>query len=259
MKHLRFIPLLGLFFYACADADAPKTNIAPLQSKAVTKAVKECLRDSLCYSISLDYPVLSGGPNPAATASINDSLLSGVYSILEVDPKLPMEAAFDSARLRLRGLLALDMEMMPDVTDREYYSEVDGRMLWQNGTYVSVEMNASGFTGGAHGFYGTALTTYDLQTGKSLLLSQVFTNPEALRPLLEKAFVEAKKEMVPDVTLEELLLEPEKGLALPENFCLLPEGVRFMYNPYEVAPYAVGQTDLLLSWDQLGALAKLKI
>jgi len=38
-------------------------------------------------------------------------------------------------------------------------------------------------------------------------------------------------------------------------FCVLPEGVRFIYNPYEVAAYAFGQTDILLTWAQLGTLA----
>lgn len=257
----QFIPIpffLLITFIACRE-NTSKTNIAPLQSIAVTKSVRECLRDSICYNISLNYPEFTGGPNPAATNAINDSLRLGVYSILEVNMQLSLEAAIDSARVHMRRLLSLDMEMMPDITDREYYSEVDGSMLWQNGQYLSVEMNASGFTGGAHGYYGTALTTYDLNTGKSLLLSAVISDPEALRTMLGEAFVAEKQEMVPGVTLAELLLEPDQPLALPVNFCILPEGIRFMYNPYEVAPYAVGQTDIMLSWEQLGQLAKIKV
>jgi len=257
MKRL-FPVLLLLSFIACREQNS-KTNIAPLQSMAVTKSVKECLRDSICYSIGLNYPEFTGGPNPAATAAINDSLRQGVYSILEVDQSLPIEAAFDAARAHMRNILKADLEMMPDVTDREYYNEVDGSMLWQNGQYLSVEMNASGFTGGAHGYYGTALTTYDLKTGKSLLLSALISDVEALRTMLGEAFVAEKKEMVPDVTLKDLLLEPEEPLALPVNFCILPEGIRFIYNPYEVAPYAVGQTDIMLSWKQLGPIAKFKV
>lgn len=257
MKRL-FPVLLILSFIACREPNT-KTNIAPLQSMAVTKSVKECLRDSICYSISLNFPEFTGGPNPAATAAINDSLRLGVYSILEVSPTLSIEAAFDGARAHMRNILKADLDMMPDVTDREYYNEVDGSMLWQNGQYLSVEMNASGFTGGAHGYYGTALTTYDLNTGKSLLLNALITDQEALRTMLGEAFVEEKKEMVQNVTLQELLLEPDEPLALPVNFCILPEGIRFMYNPYEVAPYAVGQTDILLSWKQLGPIAKIKV
>lgn len=258
MKRLLPVTILLFAFIACSEPNS-KTNIAPLQSVAVTKSVKECLRDSICYSISLNYPEFTGGPNPTATAAINDSLRLGVYSILEVNPKLPIEVAIDSARTHMRSLLALDLEMMPDVTDREYYNEVDGSMLWQNGQYLSVEMNASGFTGGAHGYYGTALTTYDLNTGKALLLGALISDQEALRTMLEKAFVAEKQEMAPNVTLQELLLEPDERLAMPVNFCILPEGIRFMYNPYEVAPYAVGQTDILLSWEKLGPIAKIKV
>ena len=259
MKFIFALPFFLLFTAIACREQNSKTNIAPLHSVVVSKSVKECMRDSICYRISLNYPDFTGGPNQAATAAINDSLRVGVYSILEVDNTLPIEVAVDRARAHMRNILAADMDMMPDVTDREYYNEVDGQLLWQNGQYVSVEMNASGYTGGAHGYYGTAITTYDLNTGKSLLLNQLFTDQEALRAMLEVAFVETKKEMAPDATLKDLLLEPENPLALPTNFCILPEGVRFMYNPYEVAPYAVGQTDILLSWKQLEKIVKFKV
>ena len=42
---------------------------------------------------------------------------------------------------------------------------------------------------------------------------------------------------------------------MPANVGVVAEGIRFFYNAYEVAPYAVGAGDVLLTWDQLGALA----
>jgi hypothetical protein len=37
---------------------------------------------------------------------------------------------------------------------------------------------------------------------------------------------------------------------------IVREGIRFLYNPYDVASWAVGRTDVLLTWEQLGALAE---
>jgi hypothetical protein len=45
---------------------------------------------------------------------------------------------------------------------------------------------------------------------------------------------------------------------MPMQWCVVPEGVRFIYNPYEIAAYALGQTDITLTWAQLGSLADQK-
>ncbi len=38
---------------------------------------------------------------------------------------------------------------------------------------------------------------------------------------------------------------------LPENFALRDEGLAFYYNPYDVAPYAMGPTEIVLSWEEI--------
>lgn len=42
---------------------------------------------------------------------------------------------------------------------------------------------------------------------------------------------------------------------MPLNFAVTTEGVEFYYNPYEVAAYVFGPTDILFTWEQLGRLA----
>jgi hypothetical protein len=44
-------------------------------------------------------------------------------------------------------------------------------------------------------------------------------------------------------------------LALPSNVCIIKEGVRFVYNPYEIMAYAYGMSDVVITWEELGKLA----
>jgi hypothetical protein len=44
---------------------------------------------------------------------------------------------------------------------------------------------------------------------------------------------------------------------LPANIGLVPEGVQFFYNSYEIAAYAVGPTEFVLTWEELGDLLDL--
>jgi hypothetical protein len=112
------------------------------------------------------------------------------------------------------------------------------------------------FTGGAHGNYGSALNSFLLDSGKSVWLTDIVSDTAALRPMLEAGFVAAKNaEGGEPSTLEDLLFPESMPLPLPVQWCVVKEGLRVTYNPYEVAPYAVGQTDIVLSWEQLGKLA----
>ncbi len=248
-------------FFACQQPSTPATPAgSPLTVTMVEVKKEKCIRDSVCAILNLSYPVVTGGANAAATKSINDSIQAFVYLAAEADPAWPMPQVFDSAIVKMFTLLQEDAAMRgADAIPMSFSNELTSKVVWQTDKYLSLEMNTWSFSGGAHGMYGTLLETFDLNTGKPLLLTDIIKDTTALRPLLEKGFVDAKKKESPEdmanMTLADLLLPEFKVLPLPAIYCIVPEGVRFMYNPYEVAAYAVGQTDILLTWSQLGALA----
>ncbi len=254
-----FFPVLltAATFFACQPSAPAPSATSPLTVTMAKVKKEKCVRDSVCATLDLSYPVLTGGANAAITKSINDSIQAFVYLAAEADPAWPMPQAFDSAGMKLFALLEEDIAIRgSDALPMSFTNELKSKVVWQTNHYLSLEMNTWSFSGGAHGMYGTLLETFDLATGKPLDLHSIIKDTTALRPLLEKAFVEAKRENVPDITLQEMLMPEFKQLPMPVMYCLMPEGVRFMYNPYEVASYAVGQTDILLTWQQLGALAE---
>jgi hypothetical protein len=174
------------------------------------------------------------------------------------DPALPLPQAFDSACLNLYLMLEDQIDMMPDFPGG-FVNELSSKILYQNNKLITVEMSNYSFTGGAHGNYGSFINTYLLSNGASVQLTEIVQDTAALRPMIEKGFIDEKnKEGNEEYTLEDLVFPESIPLPLPMQWCVIKEGLRITYNPYEVGPYAVGQTDIVLSWDQLGKLADAK-
>jgi hypothetical protein len=255
MRLTSFVLLLfGSLLFACQQ-ETPKSS--PIAVTMTEASAKKCVTDTICAEISLSYPVVSGGNNPKAISAINDTLLSFVYMVIGGDPKMPLPQAFDSAALNLFLMLEEQIEMSPDFP-MGFSNELKSKVLYQNSKLLSVELTNYSFTGGAHGNYGSAINTFRLTDGGSVTFTDIVQDTAALRPMLEKAFVAAKNTEGEQYTLEELLFPESIPLPLPVQWCIVAEGLRVTYNPYEVAPYAVGQTDIVLTWEQLGALADRK-
>lgn len=250
------ILLVASILFSCKnETKPPQTPVVITMAEA---SGKKCVQDTICAELKLSYPMLSGGGNQAVTQAINDSLLSFVYMVIGGDPALPLPQAFDTAVWNLYYMLQEQFEMSPDYP-MSFSSELSSKVLFQNNKLVSVEMATFSFTGGAHGNYGSGLNSFLLSNGKSVQLTDIVQDTAALRPLLEKAFVAAKGEDGGETyTLEELIFPENLPLSMPMQWCIVKEGLRVTYNPYEVAAYAVGQTDIVLTWEQLGNLADSK-
>ncbi len=117
---------------------------------------------------------------------------------------------------------------------------------------VSVKISSEGYVGGAHGFHDERLISFDAKTGRALTWDDLIGGGSRA-PLLRVAEAEFRK--VRNVPLTESLRDagfefPEGAdFALPSNFAVTQEGVRLHYNPYEIAPYVMGATDLVIPAD----------
>ena len=106
---LFFVAASALLFVACQPNRPPAPVAAPLTITMAKWDKENCLRDSMCATLHLAYPVLTGGT--ATTAAINDSIEAFVYLVTEADPNLPLPQALDSAALKMFTLLREDEAM----------------------------------------------------------------------------------------------------------------------------------------------------
>jgi len=118
-------------------------------------------------------------------------------------------------------------------------------------TLISLSVQEEYFTGGAHGGAGRYFININPQTNKEAKLED-FLAPgatEALRIAGEESF-----RMVHGLPEGVSLLEsgfefPDDEFRLNENYGFLKEGIAFFYNSYEIAPYAVGPTQIVIPYE----------
>jgi hypothetical protein len=113
------------------------------------------------------------------------------------------------------------------------------------GQYVIVTRTLESYEGGAHGMTTTEYRVFDREKGRVIGLADIAGETE--RKLL--------KETV-ELTLRENYGIPEGAgfssagffedeITLPENFFLSEKGIGFHWNPYEIAPYAMGAIEVV--------------
>jgi hypothetical protein len=114
------------------------------------------------------------------------------------------------------------------------------------------------FFGGAHPNTVTVYENINLVDGRKIKISDLF-NPgfeEKLNVIAEKSFRKVR-EIKPDENLEEAGYWFENGkFKLNNNFIITKEGLKFLFNPYEVAAYYLGATEFLIEYSQLKEIIK---
>ena len=106
------------------------------------------------------------------------------------------------------------------------------------------------YEGGAHGVEGNRYFTIDLTTRHILTLNDLFNEKDLpkVKTLLWEQYNNSNKEYEPLIGVD--------SFNLSNNIYLDSRGVHFIYDVYEIAPYAAGEQDLFLYFGQLEELFK---
>ena len=113
------------------------------------------------------------------------------------------------------------------------------------------------FQGGAHALTQLLTLNFDKATGKTLTLDDVMVpgykvklNELLQKALMDKADCKDINELHDKGYLFSMEMYPSS------NFILGKDGITFIYNPYEIAPYALGRIELTISNATLEPLFK---
>lgn len=207
-----------------------------------------------CGSVSLVYPEFTAAPTREAKRALNRFvreivLAPAVGEKPAATPEaLAEEVLQEAAQFRREvpeapGGWALDRTM---------------KVVHHSPRVVSLEAAEYVFLGGAHPNSAVTYASFDPVTGRRLTLEDVILpGMEArLREIAEKRFREAR-EIPPERDLGEEGFEFEGGaFALNDNFAVLESGLVFYYNPYEIAAYVMGPTEVKLSREDLAEIVQ---
>lgn len=145
---------------------------------------------------------------------------------------------------------AFERQYMELKSDYKYcYQEfLDGEIEQKNAQFLSYKMKRYYFSGGTHGLETTTFLTFDLANGTQVTQSDIFINgfEEPVRKLLveklQKEFQERGSDM-DNLWIDQILPN--------DNFALTEKGVKFWFNPYEIAPYSEGSACVTLTYEEL--------
>ena len=207
-----------------------------------------------CTYLSLRWPRVEAAPTPegreALEQVISRALLGSAVS--EERPESP-EALAEEFFREYRDLVAEMPDMaMPWALERVI------EIAWSNASLATVRVNEYSYTGGAHPNTIQTYSTLDLRTGHRLALADLFVGGHL--PELEAA-AEARFRAAHGISPEADLVDAgfwfdDDVFALTDNWGVVGEDLVFYFNPYDIAPYALGPTELKVPLGSLEPLIR---
>lgn len=222
---------------------------------------------------SVDYTYLDEEGDSIATLinrTIQGEILGNDYASLT-----PEEAVDSFMNVYIRDYRKETGELYQ--VDRAKGTSDEEIPAWYNQTYslvtfieeghggtINVSANVFVDTGGAHPHQWSQWLNFDFESGKLLTKDDVFlasAKADIERMLLDHLML-MQAEIYPDESLKTLEDLQQKGflqmtnMYIPDNFLLHKEGVSFLFNRYDIAPYSAGEIVIEIPYEEIGYCLK---
>ncbi len=261
---LFLLAIAAVPFVQSCKSEAPKEAVpVPLTLESLTIEQKngpDCDKpDTLvfnCAHVHFRYPQLKDGSDSlrqAVDSWAKDFMIGWVAMAEEPDNLPPLDDA-------IKGFFNMHAEQVKEVPDAMayYVAETADTVLLNDGKHLTLKIDGYSYTGGAHPSASSSVATWDVATSKKVTLDQLVTDMKALQQIAEKKFREVRADIFqtdadgnPGFNFDENF--PFK---LADNTGLVKDGIYFIYVPYEVGPYAIGETEFVIPFSELQAIKK---
>ncbi len=174
----------------------------------------------------------------------------------------PAYAAFDRV---VDSLFAADREQLfADDFEPDSEAWVPGpwtyeawyRVARADARLLSVELRISTYTGGAHGYTATRTIAWDLDAGRELALEDLFRPGSPWIEIVSEYARARLHEGLGGESFEDDWIERGAGADRGNYTAWTPEvdGLRVLFDPYQVAPYADGRVEVTIPWSTLASI-----
>ena len=220
--------------------------------------------DSLTVSIHIEYPTAIGKTD--ALNNIQRDLKHRLFgeAYIDMEPQQALDAYVAMLKTEYKiNNLPLKEDWEKDNRDYEYApicceeQVLTGSVMGEVKGMLSYCVERYGYTGGAHGSNFRQFVNYNLQTGEQIDEEQLFAEnyQEPLTQLLLQYMVEQNDEIALIQDWQEAGYNVD-DIHPNDNFYLAEEGITYVFNPYDIAPYALGETEILIPWSALQNILK---
>jgi hypothetical protein len=211
-------------------------------------------KDNIHYHVAFKFTELTDYYNDLALKSVKKELNRLFFNAEKLEfsskPKENFKTLIKAITpaYREEGLkLKNEMQEMSYLLNYELIKS--SRVIYNKNEVLIIEIESYVFAGGAHGMGNKQYLHFDMKSGKEFKLDEVFGHKakERLNKLLLNKGEEIKKQG------NSVLFEDAKA-ELNENYYFDKNNFYFVYNPYEIGPYASGYISIPVSIESIKEL-----
>lgn len=232
------------------NADTLKYRYQAIHERGTDCAVK---RDSACSTTNIKFPVFTGA------SVLNDSVKKKLLGLFDQYLEHPSKQNDTSLDRLSKSFLASYEQRQKEQPSRHMFYTLDSyaKVMRQDSSLTTLEFGGYEFNGGAHGATVVQYINWNTKSNKNLKLTDLLVEgyEKQLNQIAEKIF-RKHEELSDTASLKPDYFFKDGKFALNQNFLITPLGLKFMYNIYEIKPYAAGRTTLLIPYAQIKNLLK---
>ena len=219
-------------------------------------------KGAMSIDISVQIPV--GYDNEVVLDSIRKeifvNLFGNEYATVDYDSVIQKFTSNIVAEYKLNNEPLLEKLDSTSLYSFNNEHTLEGFSLLNDEKIYSYGINRYIFMGGAHGLSTLNYLVFDLKTGKRITEKDLFVQnyPKLLSELIKKRIVEQSKEdenSEPILDLDDSVYWVD-AIKPNGNFYITDESVNYVFNPFEIAPSYVGQTEVVIPFERLKEIFK---
>lgn len=258
---LLILSTLTILFLGSCKQKTVKT----IEKKATNRyfLAKDTTKGALNVDISVEIPVCFD--NEAILDSVRNEVIRNLFgnSYVSLPNKLIVERFSADLSKEYKQTNSSILEQMDDSTTLYSFNNehiLEGFSLLNDKNIYSYGISRYVFMGGAHGLSTLTYINFDMKTGRRITEDDLFLTGfvSKLSEILKARIVEQStedKDIKPILNLEstDYWIEAIKPNG---NFYITDESINYVFNPYEIAPYYMGQTEVVIPFIRLSGLLK---
>ncbi|MBT8184757.1 MAG: DUF3298 and DUF4163 domain-containing protein [Eudoraea sp.] len=187
--------------------------------------------------------------NDRISKTINSSLREEIIAELTFYEEDVVENIEDAITSFTTGYKEIQLKHPEEVTPWE--AKINAEVSYEDRQMITIKLDTYLFTGGAHGYGATRFLNFNKSKGSEIADWELFDNKEDFARFAENKF--RKQEKIPQgksINSTGYMFESD-AFYLPENIGFTQEGIKLLYNQYEVASFADGPIELVLPYKEV--------
>ncbi len=203
-----------------------------------------------CSTIEVSLPIFTNN------SWVNEFIVKNLVGDKDFNPKDDLNAQVD---IYLKEIVQSMIEFDPD------FNMIETQFLGQNiipqGSYQNyialLDSNETYFKGAAHGNGQQTFYLLDTETKNVIPLETLLVDKEAKGALASLQYEALRKVFAEyDINVDEHFDDASWEFFSTQNFTPTTDGLTFLYNQYEIGPYALGPIEITINSKDLEGIVK---